>query len=123
MPVSKSLRKVGQTLLVAARCICVGFVIGTLAHYVGLGHYFGWNLDALKFATEEGGWPGAALGLIVAAPIYYLVLHGNASAREWAILACVTLVTATITVSLVSALTIFITPFATLTTAVIMRSR
>jgi hypothetical protein len=123
MPVSKLLRKAGKTLLVVTGCVCAGFIVGTLAHYVGLGHYFGWNLDALRLALLEGGWPGGALGFLVAVPIYYLVLHGHASAKEWALLVCVTFVAATVTAPVVSALTVVITPIATLTTAVIMRSK
>ncbi|MFZ0913599.1 MAG: hypothetical protein WAN09_09940 [Candidatus Korobacteraceae bacterium] len=58
----------------------------------------------------------------MAVPTYYLILHGRASAKEWAILIGVTFATATIAVIVAGALTLGITPMATVTTAVILRS-
>ena len=114
-------RAAARALLVSAECILAGFAIGTVAHF--LGGRFGLNWAALQFAAWEGGIPGGAVGLLVGLLTFYVILHGRASWRDWAILISVSLVTATFAFMVVFALTVLITPLVTITVAVAMRSK
>lgn len=117
----RAIRLAARALLVSAGCLLAGFSIGTVAHFLGGG--FGLNWAALQFAAGEGGIPGGAIGLLVGLLIFYAIFHGQASWRDWAILASVSLVTATVALMVVFVLTVVITPMVTITVAVAMRSK
>jgi hypothetical protein len=122
LPIAQTvLRGAAKALLVSAECILAGFAIGTVAHFLGGG--FGLNWAAFQFAAWEGGIPGGAVGLLVGLPIFYAILHGRASWRDWATLIGVSLVTATVALMVVFAFTVVITPIVTITVAVAMRSK
>lgn len=117
-------RAVGKGLLVAAGCLFAGFAVGTAAHYFG-GAFIGFGLDwsAFQLAAFEGGIAGAELGFLVGLPIFYFILHGRASWKEWAILTAVSFTTASIAFMLLGVLTLLLTPLLTATVAVAMRSK
>jgi len=118
------LRVAAKALLVAAECILAGLAIGTVAHFVGAAPSgYGLGREAFQLAWLEGGIPGGVLGLIVGLPIFYAILHGRASWKEWAILIGVTFITATVTFMLLSVMTLVFTPLVTITVAVAMRSK
>ncbi len=60
-----------------------GFVIGVLAHYVGLGfHGYGFGSDAIELALFEGGITGVMFALPTGLFTYYIVLERYVTAKQ-----------------------------------------
>jgi len=106
-----------KALLVAVECVVTGWAVGTAAHFLGGSPGFGLGLTAFQLAAFEGGIQGAAIGLVVGLLIFYGILRGRVTWKDWAILAAVALVTAAITFLPLGVITLFVTPVVTLIVA------
>jgi len=110
-------------MLVSVGCVVAGWAVGTAAHFLGGSPGFGLGLEAFQLAVFEGGIQGAAIGLVVGPLIFYGILHGRVTWKDWAILVGVAFVTAAITFLPLGVLTLLITPIVTLIVALAIRIR
>ncbi len=110
-------RRAAEALLVSAGCIAAGFVVGTAAHFFGGALGFGLGFGALELAAFEGGIVAAEIGLVVGLVIYYAILRGRASPRDWAMLTGVAFITASVTFLPLGVATLLITPVVTIIAA------
>jgi hypothetical protein len=106
-----------RAILVAVECFAAGWAVGTAAHFLGGSPGFGLDLGAFQLAFFEGGIQGAAIGMIVGLVIFYGMLQGRATWKDWAILVGVSLVTAAIMFLLLGVITLLVTPVVTLIVA------
>jgi len=111
------LQAAARAILVAVGCFAAGWAVGTAAHFLGGSPGFGLGLEAFQFAFFEGGIQGAAIGLIVGLVIFYGILRGRVTWKDWAILAGVAFVTAAITFLPLGIITLLVTPIVTLIAA------
>ena len=111
------LQAAARAILVAVGCFAAGWVVGTAAHFLGGSLGFGLDLGAFRLAFFEGGIQGAAIGLIVGLVIFYSILRGRVTWKDWAILAGVAFVTATITFLPSGIMSLLVTPIVTLIAA------
>ena len=111
------LQGAARAILVTVECFAAGWVVGTGAHFLGGAPGFGLGLGAFQLAFFEGGIQGAAIGLIVGLLIFYGILGGRTTWKDWAILAGVAFVTAAITFLPLGIITLVVTPIVTLIAA------
>ena len=78
---------------------------------------FGLGFGALELAAFEGGIVAAEIGLVVGLVIYYAILRGRASPRDWAMLTGVAFITASVTFLPLGVATLLITPVVTIIAA------
>jgi len=116
-------RRAGELLLVSTGCIAAGFGVGTAAHFFGAAFGFGLGFGALELAVFEGGIVAAGIGLVVGLVIYYAILRGRASRRDWVILTSVAFITASITFLPLGVDTLLVTPVVTITVALALGLR
>jgi hypothetical protein len=119
----RTLQTCGEVLLVSAGCVVAGWAVGTAAHYLGGALAWGLDLDSLWLAAFEGGINGAAIGLVVGLVVFYGILLGRVTWKDWVIFAGVAFSTAAITFLRLGLTTLIVTPLVTLTAALVLRSK
>lgn len=112
------LKAIVKVLLVSGECLVAGFIVGTAAHFVGGAFGFGLGLGALELAAGEGGLQGAVIGLFVGLLVFYAILRGRATWKQWLALMAVSFVTASLTFMPLGIMTLVVTPVVTLVVAV-----
>ena len=110
-------QEAARAILVAVGCFAVGWAVGTVAHFLGGSPGFGLDMGAFQLAFFEGGIQGAAIGLPAGLLIFYGILRGRVTWKEWAILAGVAVVTAAITFLPLGIISLLVTPIVTLIAA------
>ena len=104
-------------------CAVAGFIIGTAAHSWAEQGILDYRWNPSSSQARRVASPGGAMGLLVGLPTFYVILHGRATRREWAILISVPPATATIVCLLASGLTMVLTPRVTVAVAVALSSK
>lgn len=117
------IQAVARAIRVAVGCFAAGWAVGTAAHFLGGSPGFGLDLSAFQLAFFEGGIQGAAIGLILGLVIFYGILRGRVTWKEWAILAAVAFVTAAITFLPLGIISLLVTPLVTLIAALALGVR
>jgi hypothetical protein len=117
------LQVTAKAMLVSVGCVVAGWAVGTAAHFLGGSPGFGLGLGALQLAAFEGGIQGAAIGLIVGLLVFYGILHGRVTWKDWAILSGVAFVTAATTFLPLGVITFLVTPIVTLIVALALGIR
>jgi hypothetical protein len=112
-----AIRVASKLMFVSAECVAAGWAVGTAAHFLGGSFGFGLSLVAFQLAAFEGGIPGAIIGLVVGLLVFYGILHGRATWKDWAILTGVAFVTAATTFLPLGVITLGVTPLVTLIVA------
>lgn len=96
----------------------VGFVIGTLQHYVSFGIWgYGFSKDALELALLEGGIVGSLFAIPTGLGIFYLVFKRRVNPRRILVTAVGSLLGGCLLGILFFWASAFLTPFVTLSIA------
>lgn len=77
------LRALTELLILLVGSLAVGWIIGTVQHFVAFGVWGdGFGVEAFEFACFEGGFVGIMFAVPTGIIVWYLVLHRTATGRE-----------------------------------------